>query len=370
MTQIELEAKIKTAQEAYYNGEPIMSDADFDTLWDTLSSLYPDSSLLNEVGSDLGESNGFPKVKHNIIMGSQSKANTKEEMAAFFSKCKPGKFIAQHKMDGSSLCIDYVDGKLVRAASRGDGTVGVDYTPNVIKMMGVPQRISPSFTGSVRGEVLLSNSNKEKYFADMANARNAATGIFHHIDGEDCDKLTVVAYDAQYLNKDISFGTQEKLQKWLEDNKFIVAPYKVIDGNTDEAMKILSENFSEEARSNWEFDIDGIVFKQNEIDMADITTNYRPKTQIALKPARTIVKTTLNNIEWQVRNGTLTPVAILEPVNLLGATISRASLCNVAMLENMGIEIGHEVCICRTGEIIPKIIKDCATGKFAEGYEF
>ena len=97
--------------------------------------------------------------------------------------------------------------------------------------------------------------------------------------------------------------------------------------------------------------------------------NERPKTNIALKPAKVFKETILENIEWQVRNGTLTPVALLRPVELQGATISRASLCNIACLEQMGIEIGHKVMICRCGMIIPKIIKDINTGKYAEGYE-
>ena len=90
----------------------------------------------------------------------------------------------------------------------------------------------------------------------------------------------------------------------------------------------------------------------------------------ALKPAKVYKETIVENIEWQVRNGTLTPVAILTPVDLQGATIKKASLCNVACLEQMGLEIGHKVLICRCGMIIPKIVKDVDTGKYAEGYEF
>ena len=118
-----------------------------------------------------------------------------------------------------------------------------------------------------------------------------------------------------------------------------------------------------------EYDIDGIVWKQNNIDIKDMQ-NERPKTNIALKPAKVYKETVLENIEWQVRNGTLTPVAILSPIDLQGATISKASLCNVACLEDMGIEIGHKVLICRCGMIIPKIVKDIDTGKYAKGYEF
>ena len=125
MTQAELETKIIAAQYDYYAGHPTMSDADFDTLWDTLGKLYPDSELLKEVGSDLGETNGFKKVKLDSLMGSQSKANTAEEMDIFLAK-NPGEIMETYKMDGSSVELKYVDGQFVSGCSRGNGTIGVD----------------------------------------------------------------------------------------------------------------------------------------------------------------------------------------------------------------------------------------------------
>lgn len=123
MTQKELESKIEAAQFTYYIGEPTISDSEFDTLWDTLKTLYPNSKVLKKVGSDLGESNGFKKEKHNIVMGSQNKANTVEEMDEFI---KDYSYIGQYKMDGSSVCLDYVNGKFVRGMSRGDGCLDFD----------------------------------------------------------------------------------------------------------------------------------------------------------------------------------------------------------------------------------------------------
>lgn len=366
MTQKELESKIKAAQETYYSGNPTMSDAEFDTLWDTLKDLYPNSKLLTEVGSDLGESNGFKKVRHNIIMGSQSKANTAEEMDKFFKKGKT--YIAQWKMDGSSVVLDYVNGKLVRAASRGNGEIGVDYTVNVEKMVGCVKELkSFNFTGSVRGEVLLKKS-KLKEFPGMANCRNAATGVFHRIDGSDCEKLTVVVYDAQHLDKTKTFGTQKQLQEWLEDQGFIVAEWTCFENPTGKtALKFLKDVWAD--LDNIKFDIDGIVWKQDDIDMEDITSNYRPTTQIALKPARTVVKTTITDFAWELKGGTLTPVAILDPVYLLGATVKRASCANVSLLEDLDLQIGDEVEIARTGEIIPKVLRNLKNGKIAKGYE-
>lgn len=360
MTQKELESKIKAAQETYYSGNPTMSDAEFDTLWDTLKDLYPNSKLLTEVGSDLGESNGFKKVRHNIIMGSQSKANTAEEMDKFFKKGKT--YIAQWKMDGSSVVLDYVNGKLVRAASRGNGEIGVDYTVNVEKMAGCVKELkSFNFTGSVRGEVLLEKS-KLKDFPGMANCRNAATGVFHRIDGSDCEKLTVVVYDAQHLDKTKTFGTQKQLQEWLEDQGFIVADWTCFENPTGKtALKFLKDVWAD--LDNIKFDIDGIVWKQDDIDMEDITSNYRPTTQIALKVKQDFILTTVTGIEWSLSDGTFTPVVQVEPRVIEGATIKQASAANVARLEELDIEIGDTVGIIRCGMIIPKIISNISKNK-------
>ena len=220
MTQIELEEKIVAAQNDYYAGHPTMSDADFDTLWDTLGKLYPDSELLKEVGSDLGETNGFKKVKLDSLMGSQSKANTAEEMDIFLAK-NPGEIMETYKMDGSSVELKYVDGQFVRGCSRGNGTIGVDYTENIKKMNGVPLKLKKPFTLIVKGEVVLSETNKKKYFPNMANKRNAATGIYHRMDGIDCDKLDIVAWDV----RSDEFKTQVEIFKFLEDNGFIATPH-------------------------------------------------------------------------------------------------------------------------------------------------
>lgn len=363
----ELENEIKKNQELYYNNKPVISDMEFDALVDELSKLDPENPLLTTVvGSDHTE--GFKKVTHNIVMGSQSKANTELEMNSWIRTIDNSMVLGSFKMDGNSVCLTYKNGKLVRAASRGDGYTGDDVTENVKKMNFVPHKLVDDFTGDVRGEVLLSRKNKNKYFPEFKNCRNGASGVMKHLDGAGCEHLDVVCYDAQYYSKTEEFGTQQNLVSFLERNGFKVAEcrfFKNLTGKT--AMDYLKEVFDD--FDNLEYDIDGIVWKQNFIDMNDMRTNERPKTNIALKPAKVFKETVLENIEWQVRNGTLTPVAVLRPVELQGATISRASLCNIACLEQMGIEIGHKVMICRCGMIIPKIIKDINTGKYAEGYE-
>lgn len=374
MNQQELENKLKQAQDAYYNGpEPIMSDLEYDELWDELQAEFPTSELLRGVGED--STDGFAKIRHSIIMGSQSKANTAEDMNAFFSRNGGGKYLAQYKLDGCSIALNYENGEFMTGASRGDGLVGANCTANVLRMKGLVKRLKEGFTGTVRGEVLLDRPVKEKYFPDMKNCRNAASGIMKHLDGSDCDKLTIRVYDAQYLDKARSFGTQESLQAWLKGNGFIVADYVLFDtagmkNPGESAIDLIRKEFSEELASKREFDIDGIVFKKNEIDLHDIQTEYRPKTMIALKNKYTLAETTIEGIEWCVKNGNLTPVALVSPVDINGSTIKRSSLCNIAMLEELGIEIGHKVIITKAGEIIPTILSDLTTGKSRSGYEF
>ena len=370
MTRIEiLETEIRKHQELYYNHQPVISDGEFDALVDELTMLDPDNELLTtKIGADHTE--GFTKVKHNIKMGSQNKANTEAEMNGWLSTIDNSFVLGGFKMDGNSVRLTYKKGELIQAASRGDGDWGDDITENVKKMNFVPLKLkaTPNYTGDVRGEVLLSRKNKEKYYPEFKNCRNGASGIMKHLDGSGCEHLDVVCYDAQYLSENEEFGTQENLINFLEQNGFKVAEYRFFKNLTGKmAIDYLNTIFDD--FDNLEYDIDGIVWKQNVIDMKDMK-NERPKTNIALKPAKVYKETILENIEWQVRNGTLTPVAILKPVDLQGATISKASLCNVACLEDMGIEIGHKVLICRCGMIIPKIVKDIDTGKYAKGYEF
>ena len=357
MNQKELENKIKEAQKEYYAGHPLISDAEFDGLWDTLQNLYPDSELLSEVGSDLEESEGFEKVELKSLMGSQSKANTAEEMEKFISE-NGNTYMETYKLDGSSAELYYENGKFIRGCSRGNGVIGVDYTKNISKMGGVVKSLSIPYTGVIKGEIVLSQKNKDKYFSEFKNKRNAATGIYHRLNGEDCEKLDFIAWDAFPTNEENYFSTQEELFKFLENEKFKVTPHKLWKNLTGEKSVNRIHEVWESELPNYDYDCDGLVWKKNEIDWEDLKTNERPKSQIALKPAKVFAESIVTDIKWNVVNGTITPVIQFNPVDIQGSTITQASGYNVSFLEEMKLEIGDKVLITRAGAIIPLIAKN------------
>lgn len=341
---------IKKAQTAYYNNEPIMTDAEFDALWDKAKEEYPDADIFKTVGED--HTDGFAKAKHFIPMGSQNKANTLEDMQKFFSKVD-NIVIAEYKCDGISVELVYKDGMFVQAITRGDGEYGDDITSNVSKMKGVPTEVKNNWTGSVRGEILLYKADKDKYFPEAKNCRNMASGISKRLDGSDSDKLTVVCYDARSY-ADIPFKNEIEVVVFLRENGFIeVNVCHDIEWTPEKAMKYMEDTFKN--YDSIPYDIDGIVFKQAFIDYDDQNTNVRPNTNIALKPYNVEKVTKLIDIEWSMNNGTMTPVGVFEPVEIDGATITRANMSNVSQMIEMGIEIGKTIIVTRRNMVIPHI---------------
>lgn len=360
----EINEIVKTLKEwrnAYYNGEPVVSDAEFDDMEDKLRQLDPDNEYFQGIGED--ELDGFPKANHTILMGSQEKCNTIEEIIKKLNHFAGKKvaMLVEPKCDGISLEMNYKDSKATAHITRGDGYVGDNITVNASKMQGVPAGIPVSDGVAIRGEIMLLHSDKEKYFPDLKNCRNGASGIAKNKDGIGCEHLTVVCYDCQYTDEDKSFETEANKLDFLTQCGFmrVNADMVITDCTTPEGIKKAAEDLmakmNEFTMADREYDTDGVVVKLNIIDDHDLRTELHPKTQWAIKPARVEVETTLIDIEWNMTNGSLVPVAIFEPVILDGATIQRASLVNVAEIERLGLYIGAKIIVSRRNMVIPKV---------------
>lgn len=358
----ELEKLIVYHQNAYYNGNAEISDAEFDALWDELKEKDPTNPIItSKVGKD--DSDFFPKTKHLMIMGSQEKANSKEEVEKKLSNLSSC-CVVEWKLDGASIELQYEHGHFKKAVTRGDAEVGDDITPNVLKMEGLVLDLKEDFTGPIRGEILLSKSNKYKYFKDYKNCRAAANGTMKRKDGDGCQYLTILVYDARYLEADRSFVTEEKLMKWLQSKGFLVPKYIVIENITaDFCMNELERTFDKD-RLAYEvpYDIDGLVIKQNNINELDLVKNICPKSQFALKPARSYATSKVVDIIWENTNGSFTPVCLIEPTELLGAEIEHVNAYNIQFLLDMKIEIGDVISFTRFGEIIPGVARNITKG--------
>ncbi len=367
MTRIEeLEKLISKYQKSYYDGEGEISDAEFDKLWDELKSLDPNNPILHKVGADSGN---FAKVQHVMPMGSQEKAANPEEFLAWANKHQYDQYLVEYKLDGASLELQYENGYLVRAVTRGDGSIGDDITANARKMRGVNAAIYKDgqlvpFTGGVRGEVIMTHQVHKDYFSDKANCRNAANGLMKRKDGQGSEFLKLITYDALSTDGKSYFTNEEEKIRWLMDCGFNVVKL-VICKSPDRVIAYRAKVMEE--RKNIEYDIDGLVIKERKINLED-ARRARPDHQIAFKFSLEEAVSTLRQVEWSINGGTYTPVAIFDEVELNGTRVQRASLANPDKMRQLGVRIGSHVVVVKRGEIIPKIEsvveeKDIATSE-------
>ncbi len=357
----ELEALVKRYQKSYYMGEGEISDAEFDALWDELRSLDPDNPVFSAVGSDRAEdygsdrdSSNFAKARHRIPMGSQEKAANPEQFFAWALKHPYTEYLVEYKLDGASLELQYDQGKLVRAVTRGDGETGDDITRNAMKMQGVVKDLGAPYTGGVRGEVIMSHEVHRKHFSDKANCRNAANGLMKRKDGEKSEFLKVICYDAFFTDLGgaaAPFADEEQKMLWLEKTGFAVSPLKICD-SAEAVVDYRSEVM--EKRPSLDYDIDGLVIKNRTIDMDD-ASRARPDKQIAFKFSLEEAVSVLRNVVWNENGATYTPVAEFDTVELAGTKVSRASLSNPNTIRDLELVIGSHVVVTKRGEIIPKI---------------
>lgn len=349
----ELEKLITRYQKSYYNGEGEISDNDFDKLWDELRVLDPKNPILQKVGTDSGN---FEKVHHVMPMGSQEKAANPEQFLSWAQKHPYNQYLVEYKLDGASLELQYENGYLVRAVTRGNGSIGDDITLNAKKMSGVNAAIYKNgelvnFTGGIRGEVIMTHDVHKTFFSDKANCRNAANGIMKRKDGKGSEYLKLITYDALSTNENTFFNDEAEKIRWLMDCGFNVVKLVICTS----AQKVIDYRAKVmEMRNSIEYDIDGLVVKERTINLED-ASRARPDRQIAFKFSLEEAVTTLKKVEWSKNGGTYTPVAIFDEVDLNGTKVKRASLANPDTMRKLGVQIGSHIVVVKRGEIIPKI---------------
>ncbi len=346
-----LEQLIARYQDAYYNGEALISDQEFDSLWDELKNLDPSNSILHRVGADSGN---FAKARHRIPMGSQDKAANPQEFLAWTEKHPYDEYLVEYKLDGASLELQYDKGVFARAVTRGNGIVGDDITANAKKMQGVlatlelEGKILP-YTGGIRGEVIMTRQVHRDFFSDKANCRNAANGLMKRKDGEGSHHLKVICYDALFENH--SFADEIDKVKWLESCGFNTVPLALCN-SPQQVIDYRAQVM--ELRPELDYDIDGLVVKERAINLED-AARARPERQIAFKFSLEEAVTILRQVEWSESGATYTPVGLFDPVELAGTRVKRASLVNPNTIRALGVQIGSHVVVTKRGEIIPKI---------------
>jgi DNA ligase (NAD+) len=369
MTAQELLQTLTDARDAYYNGSPIMTDAEFDALEDDLRAADPNSPFFSNVGAAVPAVSGWAKVKHLVPMSSLNKAQDESDMASWYgSVCGAGhteSVLVMEKLDGISISLRYENSKLTQAVTRGDGVIGEDIFRNVKLMQGVPHYLpEPGKDIHVRGEIVCLKSDFAQHFPGESNPRNTASGTAkRQSDPTPCKHLTVIAFD---LVDDGPVQLKEKRDEFLILESY---GFKLPNGNDFTKLSTVFSLYSlyvDTKRDELDYDIDGLVvcLNNNAAWEAAGEKNHRPAGSIAYKFPHESTKTTLRNIVWQVGNsGRVTPVAEFDSVPLAGANVRRASLHNVSNIKRIaaaygdchGIGVGDTIMVSRRNDVIPYV---------------
>ena len=345
-----LAGEISRHRYLYYNEEPEISDAQYDILEDSLRELDPNNPILFKIGVDSSEI--FTKRQHIIPMMSQDKVTQPNEFIKWARKRNYMVFLVQYKLDGISIELQYDKGIFQYALTRGDGKIGDDVSANVTRMKGYISKLKSNFTGAVRAEVLLYHNIFEQKYNDKQNCRNATSGLVRRKDGIGSGDLNLIFYDAISITEDITFQSEIQKLHWLKQERFPTILTKTVK-TPQEVIKI-REDVMNNKRNSLGYDIDGLVIKGKVIDLEDMK-RAKPMSQIAFKFHAEEIETVVKKVEWSISGHIYTPVAIVEPVRLMGTTVSRASLANPNLIKDLELKIGSEVFISKRGDIIPKI---------------
>ena len=382
---IELRRTINDHNYNYYVlDNPIISDIEYDTLLrelDTLETKRPDLITTDSPTQRVGAAplEAFTSVEHSIPMLSLENAMNSDELIAYYDRTKKGlgeigdiQFVAEPKLDGIGVELIYQDGALIRGLTRGDGTMGEDITQNIKTIRSIPlalrndKRNFPNLL-EVRGEVFMlkkdfqklnmaREDNNEPLFA---NPRNAAAGSLRQLDPSITAKrlLSIFCYEAGNITGD-TFSSHKDFLSALAEWGFPVNSEIVLTNDVDQMLSYHRK--LEDKRNNLPYEIDGTVFKVNNIDQRNIlgTRSRSPRWAIAGKFKAIQVTSTVIDIVASIgRTGAITPVAKLRPVNVGGVIVTNATLHNQDEIDRKDIRIGDTVWVQRAGDVIPEVVK-------------
>lgn len=362
----------------YCLDKPTITDHAYDSMMQELikiESSFPElltsDSPTQRVGGEVLE--GFQKVEHESAMLSLGNVFGEEDLRDFDRRVSQGlegqsyEYTCELKIDGLAVSLVYENGKLVRAATRGDGTIGEDITSNVRTIKSIPLAISTNAKLDVRGEVFMSkqafadlNKKKEENGEELAaNPRNAAAGSIRQLDSKVAASRNLDAYIYGIgATSELEQVSHNGVLDHLASLNFKTNPEKRVCKNIDEVWHFIAH--WTQARNSLPYEIDGIVIKVDQIEQQEALgfTAKSPRWATAYKFPAEEVETKLMDIELTVgRTGVLTPTAILQPVRVAGTTVGRATLHNEDIIREKDIRIGDHVVIRKAGDIIPEVVR-------------
>lgn len=370
----------KYATEYYVLDAPSVDDKVYDRIYDELRALEEKTgqvlvdSPTRRVGGE--PVSAFKKHEHIKRLYSLDKSVSPEELAAFDERVKKvGEpvYTVEYKFDGLTMCLTYENGVFTRATTRGNGIIGEDVTAQALTIKTFPLRIDCGGVVEVQGEAVIRLSVLEEYnrtaTEQLKNARNAAAGAIRNLDPKITEKRhpEIIFYNVNYMS-DGEFSSQVEIFDFLKRNGFKVFDFLRICKNLDEVKAAVAE--IETGRKNIDVLTDGAVIKVNQVALREKLgyTDKFPRWAMAYKFEAEEVETTLKKVVWQVgRTGKLTPLGIVAPVDIGGATVRKATLNNYGDILRKKVRIGSAVLIRRSNEVIPEILG--AVGNFNEGQE-
>ncbi|MDE7372753.1 MAG: NAD-dependent DNA ligase LigA [Clostridia bacterium] len=367
----ELVATLNEWARLYYEEDaPVVADAEYDKLYDELRKLEEEEgySLKNSPTHRVGGApkKKFEQSKHLARLYSLDKCQSFGEFEEWCARIVKAvgympPLTCEYKFDGLTLNLLYENGKLSKATTRGDGTVGEVVTAQVKTIKNLPLEISFKGVIEIQGEGILRLSQLERYNATasepLKNARNGAAGAIRNLDPKVTAErgLSFMAYNVGYSEK--TFDTQDEVRKFLKEEGFEVEGAFEVANSVSNAVDFA--NNTEIARPKLDYLIDGVVYKVNDMRLRDEIgfTEKFPKWAVAYKFKADEMTTRLNDVIWQVsRSAKLNPIAVLEPVDIGGVTVARATLNNYGDIQKKKVRIGDRVFIRRSNDVIPEIM--------------